>query len=170
MGNESGSNREPMRHIPPRQEIIDRVGTGFRRKIELVLAIRDRSELPAGKREMLDGRLLTIATWLERVADLARPPKHHQVRLAADDIRVRVIVALEAAVEALEKSDPAQFGRRAPHHHFAQSGAEPLWQAVLGAGYWIRLLLEDAATIDPDLWWEVLDTSSRDQIDLTAAP
>lgn len=154
-----------MRHVPPLQELVARVGGTYRRRIELIL--EGRTEAPAEARQRIDALLHPVAQWLERIAESTRTGRLPG-RVEGGDAAARVRTALESAAEGLGRLDPERFRRRAPEHQFAQSGAELIWEAVLAAGYALALACEELAAIDPDLWWNVYDTSSREFLKIEA--
>lgn len=158
MNVESKGTTEPMRHIPPADELRDRVGKLYRHRVMLAIAILER--LPEGDpvREDLEEGLSEVATWLERVTDAAKKNKHPQARDAAFPL-TRVRAALDAATDALGRLEGDQFRRRAPFHQFETSGAESIRSCVLAAGDALKRLLETLQDADPDIWWKLNDPS-----------
>ncbi|MGH9458757.1 MAG: hypothetical protein ACRD2J_14085 [Thermoanaerobaculia bacterium] len=148
--------------MPPASELAERVGTIYRRRIDLALDALAGTEDPE-RRAVLERHLDDVARWLERVAELARPMRQAQ-RQERRDTTGRVRAALDTAADALQRLDPATFRHRAPAHCFDVSGAEGLWASVLAAGYAIARLSEEVAASDDDFWWRVYDTSPREEV------
>lgn len=158
MSVETRGTTEPMRHIPPAEELRDRVGKLFRHRTMLAIAILER--LPEGDpvREDLEEGLSEVASWLERVTDAARRTRQPQAHDTVAPM-TRVRGALDAATEALSRLEGDQFRRRAPFHQFETSGAESIRSCVLAAGYALNRLLETLQDADPDIWWKLHDPS-----------
>lgn len=152
-----------MRHVPPGPEIVARIEL-FRDRLELALSAIETAELKDEHRAAIDARLSSVARWLERAADLARRGRQTVASRHPSAPIAQVRTAVQSALDAARQLEGSDFGRRAPSHQFEQSGSEIVWQSVLAAGYSLALLLEQVSQFDPDLWWHVLDPSSREQV------
>ncbi|HVR42513.1 MAG TPA: hypothetical protein VMS56_03625 [Thermoanaerobaculia bacterium] len=160
---ERADQTETMRHIPSLEEVRRRVGSIYRSRLDRALTALTHPDLPGPIRERGEEELARVTRWLGRVAELTPRGGHPHRHEEADPIS-RVQGALDGAVEALERLDRAQFGRRAPSRRFEQSGSEPLWQAVLATGTTITLLLETLSAFDRDLWWNLLDPNAPEPV------
>jgi len=147
---------DEMRHIPTLQTVIERVGTIYRHRVEVALEVMRAGSISAKTTKELERHVQSAAQWLERTADLARRNRH-PARHDAHDPAARLRAAVDAAADALQHLNPADFRVRAPFHKFETSQAEPIWESVLAAGYAIGLLCETLAANDRDLWWKIYD-------------
>jgi hypothetical protein len=152
---------DEMRHIPPLPTVVDRVGSIYRHRVDVVLDVLRSGTVPPERAKELEPRIHAAAHWLEHTADLARrnrhPAKHEQ-----HDAHARLKAALAGATEALQHLNPAEFRVRAPFHKFDTSPAEAIWKSVLAAGYSIGLVCETLAANDGDLWWKIYDQTPKE--------
>ena len=154
---------DEMRHVPALATVIERVGTIYRHRVEIALEVLGSGKIPPEGMKEHERHLQSASHWLERTADLARrarhPARHEQL-----DNQIRIRAAIDAAVDALQHLNPADFRVRAPFHKFDHSPAEAIWESVLAAGYAIGLLCESLSANDRDLWWKIYDLSPKEQV------
>lgn len=149
-----------MRHIPTPQELIRRVDVLLRKRATVALDVLHTAEMTSEARQAAEDRVTAATIWLDRAGDLANPRPTHTPSAPS----ARILPALDKLVEMLRSIDTATWGVCAPSNRFDQSRWEPLWQAVLAAGYSLDQALDILVEVDSGVWWEVLDTSSREHL------
>jgi hypothetical protein len=157
---ESMDPRRAMRHIPTPQELIRRVDVLLRKRATVALDVLHAAEMTPEVRKAAEDRVTAATTWLDRAGDLAKSRPTH----APGAPSARILAALDKLAESLRSVDPAAWGVCAPSNRFDPSRWEPLWQAVLAAGYSLDQALDILVEVDSGVWWEVLDTSSREHL------
>lgn len=149
-----------MRHIPTPQELIRRVDVLLRKRATVALDVLQAAEMTPEVRQAAENRVTAATVWLDRACDLAKSRPTHTPSAPS----TRILAALDKLVEMLRSIDPATWGACAPSNRFDQSRWEPLWQAVLAAGYSLDRALDTLVEVDSGVWWEVLDTSNREHL------
>lgn len=157
---ETTEPRRAMRHIPTPQELIRRIDVLLRKRATVALDVLQSAEIPSEVRQTAENRVTAATVWLDRACDLAKPRPTHTPSAPS----ARILTALDKLVETLRAIDTATWGVCAPSNRFDQSRWEPLWQAVLAAGYSLDQALDILAEVDSGVWWEVLDTSNREHL------
>ncbi|MFN2441261.1 MAG: hypothetical protein ABR517_01120 [Thermoanaerobaculia bacterium] len=152
--------RRAMRHIPTPEELIRRVDVVLRKRATVALDVLDSDGISPEVRQRAEERVTAAALWLDRAGELAKARPSHSA--AAPSVRIQL--ALDKLVENLRAIDRSTWGVCGPSNRFDQSRWEPLWQAVLAAGYSLDVALDTLVKFDAGIWWEVLDTSDREHL------
>jgi hypothetical protein len=157
---EATEPRRAMRQIPTSEELLRRVDVLLRKRATVALDILHADEIPPEVRQAAEDRVTAATAWLDRAGDLARPRAPHTPSAPS----ARISASLDRLLETLKSIDPASWGACAPSNRFDQSRWEPLWQAVLAAGYSLDRALDILVQVDSEVWWKVLDTSNRENL------
>jgi hypothetical protein len=118
---ETWGKNERMRHVPPIEWIIDKLGGDLRRRIEVLAAAKPD--------EAIDAELKALCRAIDRLADAAkhsRPPVQTPAELPA-----KLEFAINHAVSCLSSLDPSLFGRRYPFQTFERSKGETVYGGLL---------------------------------------
>lgn len=153
-------NSRNMRHIPRRRELIRRVDVVLRARADVALRTVEKEQIPPELRERVETLIVTATRWIDRAGDLARRGRN----LVEPHHSPRIMAALDRTTEALGSVDEETWAVAAPSEQFDPSRWEPLWEAILAAGYALDRALDALNSADGDVWWEVLDTSSREHL------
>lgn len=157
---EATDPKRVMRHIPTPQELIRRVDVLLRKRATVALEVLHTAEMTPEVRRAAEDRVTAATVWLDRAGDLAKPRPVHTPSAPS----ARILAALDKLVELLRSIDTATWAVCAPSNRFDSSRWEPLWQAVLAAGYSLDQALDILLEVDSGVWWEVLDTSNREHL------
>lgn len=149
--------RPEMRHIPPLDELIQRVDVRVRKIVDTLHAAAfhvDHRADPATLAE-IEVQFERVIVWMDRLCEFAR----HSKRVPQRDgsLISRLHHELDSAVAALKSLDATSFRRSASFHSFDKSSCEAIYATVLALGDITWRIGELIATFDPLVFMKVYD-------------
>lgn len=145
---ESWAANERMRHVPSVDWLIWKVDVDLRARLDKLLSSFESAPIDAPQRAHMDADLRALCRALDRLADVAR---HSRINGQTGELRQRVVLALNTAVNNLKTLDASLVGRRFPFQTFERSKSEPLYGALLMALDYMQRLISHARIVDLNL-------------------
>ena len=149
--------RPEMRHVPPLDELIQRVDVRLRRIVDTLYAAAFH-ENHAGDPETLkeiERQFERVILWMDRLCEFARHSKRPPQRDGS--LISRLHHELDSAVSALRSLDAGSFRRSASYHSFDKSQCESIYSTVLALGDITWRIGELVASFDPLVFMKVYD-------------
>lgn len=146
---------DEMRHVPPRDWIVNKLDYDLREKIEVCWSCaHDTGSIDPDTLARIDERFAALARWLQRIVALSQNKGGSASK--ENDLHTRLTHSVYEAVSALSGLDQNSFRRRTPYHQFQLNRAEMIWQALLAALAVQHEIAEDLSAVDSDLAMKLL--------------
>lgn len=149
--------RPEMRHVPPMDELIERVDVRLRKIVDTLYEAAfhvDHEGDPDTLKE-IQVQFERVILWMDRLCEFARHSKRQPQRDGS--LISRLHHELDSAVAALKSLDSASFRRSASYHSFDKSNAESIYSTVLALGDITWRIGELISTFDPHVFMKVYD-------------
>lgn len=149
--------RPEMRHVPPLDELIQRLDVRVRRIVDTLHEAAfhvDHGGDPETLKE-IEAQFERVILWMDRLCEFARHSKRQPQRDGA--LISRLHHELDSAVAALRSLDAQSFRRSSSYHSFDKSNAESIYSTVLALGDITWRIGELIATFDPLVFMKVYD-------------
>lgn len=146
---ETWSDNERMRHIPPLEWMIDKLGSDLRRRVETFMTPLVPLASDDPRRTSFENGLRLLCRLLDRLADAVKPSRGNGH--PPNNLDGRFQWSIDRALASLRSLDPNLFGRRCPFQTFERSKAEPIYSAVVVIVAQIDRLVPRVRVVDPSI-------------------
>ena len=137
-----------MRHVPPLDDIIERIDGKIRVRLTTIASIAERI---GDENHPLQRMVKSACRQVCHIAEVARHRTHGHAN-GNGSLTQSVNHSLTVALEALRAVDRSVYGRRMPFHRFERSECEEIYAAVVAVSSIIEEAIPVALEHDASAW------------------